>query len=130
MKTTRLWFLGVAAAAAVAVSFDSAAAQGAPGGKAAPTAVKALYDKHCLACHGPRGGAPAPALQKQMGVPTLSAAGFLEGRSDDSLFAAIQRGAGKFMPPFAGKLTKEETLAIVGLLRNATPEAGAKPRDR
>ncbi|HXF95035.1 MAG TPA: cytochrome c [Gemmatimonadales bacterium] len=86
----------------------------------------ALYQQHCRACHGPTGAPPERLRTIYRTLPTLDSA-FLTARSDDSLTAVIQNGAGKVMKGFKDKLSKEETLAIVRYLRTfrgsaATPD--------
>lgn len=97
-------------------------------GGAQEPASSVLYEKHCEVCHGPAGGAPAPALQKQMGVPNLFESGFLRARSDDSLVAVMERGAGKFMKPMAGTLKKEQMRAIARFLRASAEAPAGKGR--
>lgn len=125
MKAMWLPFSGAAVGALAAVPAmvhpGTASAQEAPG--------RVLYEKHCKMCHGPVGGAPAAALQKQMGVPSLFEPGFLEARSDDSLLAVRERGAGKFMRPMAGTLEKEEMRVIAKFLR-ASAEAAAPKKPK
>jgi len=86
---------------------------------------RSLYEKHCRICHGPVGGPPAPAMQKQMGVPDLYAPGFLAARSDDSVVTVMEKGAGKFMKPLASTLKKEEMQAILRFLRESAPASPA-----
>lgn len=115
-----IWFFLLWAAVAAGTDPRRAGAQ--------EPASSVLYEKHCKVCHGPAGGAPAPALQKQMGVPNLFEPGFLRARSDDSLVAVMERGAGKFMKPMAGTLKKEEMRAIARFLRASAEAPAGKPR--
>jgi len=99
-------------AAAGTLSF--AAVQAAP---QEPTG-RDLYVKYCVACHGETGTPTRLARAQWSTIPTLSAPGFLEARSDDSLAAVAHKGVGKDMPPYNAKLTREQMLAVAHYVRS------------
>ncbi|MBI4205106.1 MAG: cytochrome c [Betaproteobacteria bacterium] len=94
-------------------------------GGAAAQDGKALYEKQCKSCHGPAGGAPVPAMVKQMNVRSITDPAVLAKTPDDTLIGVIEKGRGKFMKPFAGKLKHEEVVAIVKYLRTFAKKSGA-----
>src|SRR5262245_31779790 len=75
---------------------------------------KAVYAKHCQACHGAAGVPPA-ALAKQMSIPAFDAV-FAASRSDDSVVSVIRNG-GKKMKGFGGKLSPDEMKAVASYVR-------------
>jgi mono/diheme cytochrome c family protein len=84
---------------------------------------RALYARHCAACHGADGngeGWNAPNLPVQ---PTSHAdASLMTARTDDSLFDAIHAGAfvldgSPRMPPFGEMLDAEQIRALVAHIR-------------
>jgi len=80
----------------LALSQPAAAAEGNP------NAGRAIYDKHCIACHGKTG--------KGIGtLPDLSDPRALAGRSDAQLFDKITNGGrGSGMPAWGGVLSEQQ----------------------
>src|SRR5574341_368316 len=105
----------------VATCIVGLALRAAPGAAQAPDG-QALYQQNCRACHGARGVPPERLRAVYKTLPTFDSA-FVAARSDDSLVAVVQNGAGRNMRGFKEKRSKEETLAIVRYLR--TPRGGA-----
>lgn len=85
-----------------------------------------LYDRHCVACHGPKAGGDGlmvPALR--MVVPNFTE-GFGERQQED-LVRAVQHGKG-VMPAFETSLNKDDidkVIKYMGALGRA-PEKPAK----
>jgi len=83
-------------AAWLALSPSASAAEGNP------NAGRAIYDKHCIACHGKTG--------KGIGsLPDLSDAKTLAGQSDAQLFDKITNGGrGSGMPAWGSVLSEQQ----------------------
>ena len=94
---------------AMALGAATAAAQ-APDGAA-------LYRQNCRACHGTAGTPSAQIRVVYKRIPSLADPAFQAARSDDSLVAVVTNGVGKDMKPFKGKLSHEETVAVVKYVR-------------
>lgn len=83
---------------------------------------KALYLKHCRACHGAQ-GTPSAAMVKAMKVPTIDQAS-MAAQSDEAVLGVIKTGK-KAMKGFEGKLSPQEMQAMVAYLREMVkPAAG------
>ncbi len=65
-------------------------------------------------CHGPEGAAQT-AMGKKLGIRDLRSPE-VQKQSDAELTQIIEKGKGK-MPPFEGKLTKEQSAALVAYIR-------------
>jgi len=72
---------------------------------------KAVYNKHCVACHGKTG--------KGVGtLPDLSDARTLAGRSDAQLFEKITNGGrGSGMPAWGGVLSEQQRWDVLAYLK-------------
>jgi mono/diheme cytochrome c family protein len=91
-------------ATVLAISFLLAgAAQAAEG--------KAVYSAKCSACHGPDGKGQS-AMAKKLGVKDLT----VTALSAAEVKATILSGRNK-MPSFEGKLTAEDTQAVVTFVK-------------
>ena len=74
--------------------------------------TRALYRRHCAACHGPDGaGGQVGTLR----VPSLREGRAL-GHTDRQLFEQIYKGKGG-MPPFSHTLTDEQISALARFVR-------------
>ena len=97
----------------------AAAAAQAPDGEA-------LYRQQCRACHGTTG----VPLQRMMTLyKTLRAfdSTFLAGRSEDSVVAVLQHGAGRDMKSYKDKLTPEQMRAVAKYVRTFATAAPKQP---
>jgi len=84
---------------------------------------KALYDRLCVACHGPLGlgdGAAAKALKP----PPMSFADptFQAERTDEQLVAAVTNGKPP-MPPYGKQLSPAQIKELVGYIRQLGAQA-------
>src|SRR5262245_53896542 len=75
----------------------------------------ALYDSRCALCHG-KDGAGLPNW-KSKGQPDFTQPEWQKAHTDDQIAESIKNGKGKFMPSFKGKLSDEETGAVVQRIR-------------
>lgn len=78
---------------------------------------KALYFEHCKVCHGVVGVPTKQSLQKYKKIPNFTDAAFFAGRSDDSLFVVVKKGAGRDMKALADKLSADEMRAVSKYIR-------------
>jgi mono/diheme cytochrome c family protein len=75
----------------------------------------ALYDGKCALCHG-KDGVGLPNWRSK-GQPDFTKPEWQKAHTDEQIADAIKNGKGKFMPAFKGKLSDEETGAIVQRIR-------------
>jgi mono/diheme cytochrome c family protein len=75
----------------------------------------ALYDSRCALCHG-KDGAGLPNW-KSKGQPDFTQPEWQKAHTDEQITESIKNGKGKFMPPFKGRLSDEETGAVVQRIR-------------
>jgi mono/diheme cytochrome c family protein len=75
----------------------------------------ALFDGKCALCHG-KDGAGLPNWRSQ-GQPDFTKPEWQSSHTDEQIAAAIKNGKGKFMPAYKGKLSDEETGAVVQRIR-------------
>lgn len=75
----------------------------------------ALYDGKCALCHG-KDGAGLPNW-RSLGQPDFTKPEWQNAHNDAQIADAIKNGKGKFMPAFKGKLSDEETGAVVQRIR-------------
>jgi cytochrome c6 len=73
------------------------------------------FKAKCAACHGAT-GAGDTTMGKNMKLRDLGSAD-VQKQSDDELTAIIAKGKGK-MPPYDGKLTKEQIGDVVKFIRS------------
>jgi mono/diheme cytochrome c family protein/uncharacterized membrane protein len=80
------------------------------------SAVRELFAKHCVRCHGKEGtGSPARGRLPQ--IPDFTEASWQARRSDAQLLASILDGKGKGMPPGRGKITEEQARNLMAFVR-------------
>jgi mono/diheme cytochrome c family protein len=75
----------------------------------------ALYDSRCSICHG-KDGAGLPNWRSK-GQPDFTKPEWQKAQTDEQIADTIKNGKGKFMPAFKGKLSDEETGAVVQRIR-------------
>jgi mono/diheme cytochrome c family protein len=75
----------------------------------------ALYGSRCALCHG-KDGAGLPNW-KSKGQPDFTQPEWQKAHTDQQLADSIKNGKGKFMPAFKGKLSDEETGAVIQQIR-------------
>jgi mono/diheme cytochrome c family protein len=114
----KIGVLGAAAIFMVAVNVSAASVE-----------AKALYEKHCLKCHGANGDGKGKAGTKLKPAPTDFTTEKSQKRTDDQIFEATKLGSkaksievSKKMPAYSSKLTDEQIKEQVKLIR----EFGAK----
>ncbi|HXD30014.1 MAG TPA: c-type cytochrome [Pyrinomonadaceae bacterium] len=79
-------------------------------------AVRVIYTKDCLSCHGDKGqGGPTKVDGKTIKVPALNS-GHALGHSDKDFTGQIREG-GDGMPAFEKKLTPKEIEGIIHFIR-------------
>jgi mono/diheme cytochrome c family protein len=76
---------------------------------------EALYGSKCSICHG-KDGAGLPNW-KSKGQPDFTQSEWQKAHTDEQIADSIKNGKGKFMPSFKGKLSDEETGAVVQRIR-------------
>lgn len=106
-------FLTAAACLALAAAFGCDARARKPGPAASRAdATRALYERNCVTCHGPRGeGQQVGTLR----VPSLRE-GVALASTDDRLFTQIANG-GAGMPPFKYTLDDRQIDDLVRFIR-------------
>ena len=77
---------------------------------------KTIYLKNCRQCHGVTGQPSPQSKKKYEKIKDFTAPDFFKGRSDDSLRVAVEKGVGRDMKGFGGKLSKEDIGAVVEYL--------------
>ena len=121
---TRINNLAFAAlSAAVAILLIAPQNEMAASGHKAPSKVAgnsgadgaALYGSRCALCHG-KDGAGLPNW-KSKGQPDFTQTEWQKAHTDEQLADSIKNGKGKFMPAFKGKLSDEETGAVIQQIR-------------
>jgi mono/diheme cytochrome c family protein len=122
---TRPWLgitFGVAALVAVVGGTTRVEPQsGAPAAR--PHPGKAVYDRHCAACHGATGQADGPgAANLPVKPPAFTDGHLMNPLPDDFLFTVVQKGAGAVglapqMPGFQPPLTDREIRDVIGYVR-------------
>lgn len=87
-----------------------------PAANATPSAARANFEKHCIACHGERGEAREVKIDnKTLRVPSLTKGHALE-HTDERLTRQIADGD-EAMPAFKDKLTAAEISELVTFIR-------------
>jgi mono/diheme cytochrome c family protein len=121
---TRINTLAFAALwAAVAILLIAPQHEMAANGHKAPSKVAgnsgadgaALYGSRCSLCHG-KDGAGLPNW-KSKGQPDFTQHEWQKAHTDEQIADSIKNGKGKFMPAFKGKLSDEETGAVIQQIR-------------
>jgi len=85
-------------------------------------AGKKVYERNCLACHGPSGAGDGPAARALRPPPTaFNTAAYWAGKKDADVKAAIKTGRpGTSMMAF-GSLEAEQLDNVVAYLRSLAP---------
>src|SRR6185436_9738787 len=88
-----------------------------PSGATASSAADgvAVYDGKCALCHG-KDGVGLPNW-RSLGQPDFTKPEWQNAHTDEQIADSIKNGKGKFMPSFKGKLSDEETWAVVQRIR-------------
>ena len=73
-----------------------------------------LFKTKCAACHGPDGKGEVP-MGKKLGAHNLSSSE-VQSQSDTQLIDVVTKGKSK-MPPYDGKLTKQQIADLVAYIR-------------
>jgi mono/diheme cytochrome c family protein len=97
-----------------------------PFSKASIARGKTLYTRNCTECHGADGKSQIDVIADATDLTNPKA--WKSGTSEGEIFRSIRDGAGEAMPPFAGKVSKEEDLwHMVNYVRSLWPES-ARPK--
>jgi mono/diheme cytochrome c family protein len=99
----RLFPLAIGVAAVSVLGVGQLTAQAADG--------QSIYKDECRTCHGAAGKPTQRAVSQYKNMPTFDAA-FFANRSQDSIVAVLNRGAGKDMKSFKSKLSVDEIAAV------------------
>ena len=88
--------------------------------------AKALYEKECLVCHGPKGDGKGPGA-KTLQIPPASFtdAHMMKEMTDGEIFYKISEGRMP-MPAFKAKLSEEQRWSLVDYLRTFSQKASPK----
>jgi mono/diheme cytochrome c family protein len=84
-------------------------------------AAKPLFQKRCQNCHSADGSGQA-MRDTFPEIPDFRNAPWQKSRSDVQLSISIREGKGPHMPPFTGKLSKEEIDSLVPFIRAFGPK--------
>ncbi|MCF8031705.1 MAG: c-type cytochrome [Desulfarculaceae bacterium] len=110
-------------AGALALAMPASGGSATQGG-AFPTSGKALYQKACMACHGPDGkGEPAERLGFEPLPPSFTDCSFATREANRDWLKVSQeggpaRGFNRIMPAFGGALSKEQLVAVINYTRH------------
>jgi mono/diheme cytochrome c family protein len=88
-----------------------------------------LFRKSCTMCHGVDGKG-SDMRDSLPAIPNFSRGEWQKGRSDPQLVLSILNGKGTGMPPFRGKLTREQARDLVALIREFDPSGVGVKRAR
>jgi mono/diheme cytochrome c family protein/uncharacterized membrane protein len=95
----------------------------------ATPAVRALYEKHCVKCHGVDGkGVAGRALFAE--TPDFTLSSWQRGRSDAQLLTSILEGKGTGMQAARGKISQSQARDLVGHVRSFAPTAKKAQQDK
>jgi mono/diheme cytochrome c family protein len=120
--------LALVLAAAPATASQSGAAQSTPAAEASRS--KALYDLHCVQCHGETGdGRGTTKLDRP--ARSFRDGGFSFGNTREALVKTIAHGIpGSQMPAFEGALKPEERALLADYVLGFAPESARAPQAR
>lgn len=76
-----------------------------------------LYKQNCRACHGVKGVPSHQMLTFYPKLKPLADSGAFAKLPTDSVIAAMQKGRGTSMKPFAGVLTPEQMAAVATFIK-------------
>ena len=85
---------------------------------------KALYDTHCVKCHGQDGTTPTVLAARFKNMRSLNDPAVYQGVSEDSTVVLLDNGVG-IMKPYKGTLTHDEEVAIARYIRTLVKSAGS-----
>src|SRR5262245_2222626 len=117
-------------ALAVIGTIDTRVVAQAPAATPAASRGKAVYDKHCVECHGAAGKGDGAAAHLMTPRPRELTSGKYKVRStesgsiptDDDLIRTVNRGlAGTGMPGWQTLLPAEDVVAVVGYIKTLSP---------
>jgi mono/diheme cytochrome c family protein len=91
------------------------------------TASQALYERHCLKCHGPDGRG-REARDCYPDIPDFSSAEWQGRRTDAQLLDSIVNGKGKDMPRWSAKLSNDQARALMAYVRAFSPHKEKRER--
>jgi mono/diheme cytochrome c family protein len=121
-KRSKLALVALSAAIAISLFASPNERVTASSHKAPPSATGdptadgvALYGSRCALCHG-KDGAGLPNWRSK-GQPDFTKPEWQKSHTDEQITDAVKNGRGKFMPAFKGKLSEEETSAVVQRIR-------------
>lgn len=78
----------------------------------------ALFEQHCIPCHGPDGRARTPAARK-LGAKDLTESRLADPEITRQIVGGLKDKSGKErMPSFREKLTDPEVAALVGFVKS------------
>ena len=86
---------------------------------------RAIYERHCLVCHGAQGRGDGPVIgpgKFPMALPLVS--GTAPGLSDGYIYGIIRAGRG-LMPAYGTRMTHTERWAVVLYVRQMQGQSGA-----
>lgn len=127
---------GFAAAAGLAGSIPLRAVQPSTSAAAAPSVTgRAVYDAHCVECHGSGGRGDGPAALTLMPRPRDFTSGRYKIRStetgslptDADLMRSVKRGLpGSAMPGWEGILPETDIVSVVQYIKSLSPRFAAE----
>ncbi|HUR32214.1 MAG TPA: c-type cytochrome [Vicinamibacterales bacterium] len=115
-----------------------ARAQRAGAGAASGSPGKAVYDRHCVECHGADGKGDGPAAMTLVPHPRDFTSGRYKIRStetgslptDDDLRRSVRKGLpGSAMPGWEGLLQEDDISAVVQYIKTLSPRFAAEQPD-
>lgn len=127
--------LGVVAVAALTQRSSRAASQPPPQARPAASPGQAVYEKHCVECHGTSGKGDGPAALALMPRPRDFTSGRYKIRStetgslptDADLVGSVTRGLpGSAMPGWGGILPEADIAAVVTYIKTLSPRFAAE----
>lgn len=139
MRTRSLCVVAAALTLAATIGVRAAPAdrsQGAtPASQAGPRSGEQIYKTACAACHGADGrGHPQSHVGFDVPLPDFTDCSFATPEAEADWFAIVHAGGpvrafARQMPAFAGALTDDEILSVVGFVRGMCGEARWPPGD-
>jgi mono/diheme cytochrome c family protein/uncharacterized membrane protein len=102
---------------------DEVARMSAPPEAGTP-AVRELFRRHCVKCHG-ADGTGSQGRDRLPEIPDFTNAPWQARRSDGQLLASIIDGKGKEMPPFREKISEEQARDLAAYVRTLAPATEA-----
>jgi mono/diheme cytochrome c family protein len=94
-----------------------------------PAAARRLFQKRCQNCHA-EDGSGSVMRDTFPEIPDFRNRRWQKGRSDLQFTVSIRDGKGTHMPPFAGKISKEDTEKLVRLIRSFGPKLAGKELEK